>query len=365
MGQKEYLTNKLEELKQEYKKTKYNKATNKHLSIIRAKISTVKKEIIESNKKIKGTGFFVKKQGDATVGLVGFPSVGKSSLINMTTNVISKTAHYAFTTTRIIQGILNFNNAKIQIIDTPGLIEGAHLGVGNGRAVIAALKIVDLIAFVVDICNISSLDTLINELRGLNIYINKIKPDIRIIKTDSNGIIIHVNKSGMNSETIKAILSDFGIQNASISIMDNVDEDEFIANVAKKAVYINAIVILNKIDLKKNYEQIGKEIAKKYNIKVVPVSTVEKINIELLKNELYKNLNLINIYLRPKGSDELNPLIMKKGVTVGDIAKKIHSEVFNELKCAYVTGKSAKFMNQRVGIDHNLEDGDIVTFIKE
>jgi hypothetical protein len=147
--------------------------------------------------------------------------------------------------------------------------------------------------------------------------------------------------------------------------MDNVGEDEFIANIAKKAVYINAIVILNKIDLKNNYEHIGKEIAKKYNIKVIPVSTVEKINIELLKKELYENLNLINIYLRPKGTDELNPLIAKRGVTIGDIAKRIHSEVFNELKCAYVTGKSAKFLNQRVGVDHNLEDGDIVTFIKE
>ncbi|MCL4381225.1 MAG: 50S ribosome-binding GTPase [Candidatus Marsarchaeota archaeon] len=365
MGQKDYLTGKLEELKQEYKKTKYNKATNKHLSILRAKISGIKKEIIESNKKIKGTGFFVKKHGDATVGLVGFPSVGKSSLINLITNVISKTAHYAFTTTRIIQGVLNFNNAKIQIIDTPGLIEGAHLGVGNGRAVIAALKIVDLIAFVVDVCNISSLDILITELRGLDIYINKKKPDLKIIKTDSNGIIIHANKSSMGSETIKMILSDFGMQNASVSIMDDVDENEFIANIAKKAFYINAIVILNKIDLKKNYDQIGREIAKKYGIKVVPVSTVEKTNTEALKRELYENLNLINVYLRPKGTDELNPLIAKKGVTVGEIAKKIHSDVFNDLRCAYVTGKSAKFANQRVGTDHKLDNGDIVTFIKE
>ncbi len=71
------LESKLDEYKKEYSKTKHNKATNLHLGILRAKIADVKKEIIEAGKKHKGEGFFVKKRGDATVALLGFPERGK------------------------------------------------------------------------------------------------------------------------------------------------------------------------------------------------------------------------------------------------------------------------------------------------
>ena len=363
MAQKEVLNKKLEELKTEYSKTKYNKATNKHLGILRAKISDIKKEIVLSNKKIKGSGFFVKKHGDATVALIGFPSVGKSSLINLITNANSKTAQYAFTTTQIIQGIMNFNNAKIQIIDTPGMIKDAHLGVGNGRTVIASLRIADLIAFVVDVLDINSLDILIDELKSLDIFINKNKPDIKLIKTDSNGIIIPINKSGISDEIIKIILSDFGIHNATISLKEAIDEGELIANISNKAFYIRSIIILNKIDLKKDYRNLINLMAKKYNMKINPISTIKKINIDLLKEEFYKNLDIMTIYLKPKDNKELDPIIVKKGVNVGNIAKKLHSSVFNEFKCAYITGKSVKFSNQKVGINHKLENEDIITFI--
>ncbi|HII09971.1 TPA: GTP-binding protein, partial [Candidatus Micrarchaeota archaeon] len=99
----------------EYSKTKYNKATNKHLGILRKKISEIKKSIVESGRGQKGKGFFVKKTGDATVALMGFPSTGKSSIINVLTSAKSKTARYEFTTTTVIPGIMFYNEARIQI----------------------------------------------------------------------------------------------------------------------------------------------------------------------------------------------------------------------------------------------------------
>src|ERR1700733_2463095 len=127
------LENKLGELTEEYSKTKYNKATNKHLGIIRKKISQLKKDIVEAGKGQKGKGFFVKKTGDATVSLMGFPSTGKSSLINVLTNTRSKTARYEFTTTTVVPGVMFYNDAHIQIFDMPGIIENAHMGSGGGR----------------------------------------------------------------------------------------------------------------------------------------------------------------------------------------------------------------------------------------
>ena len=83
---KETLERKIEELKEEYSKTKDNKKTNIHVGLIRFKIAQAKRDLVIASKKIKGEGFFVKKSGDATVALVGFPSAGKSSLINVIAN---------------------------------------------------------------------------------------------------------------------------------------------------------------------------------------------------------------------------------------------------------------------------------------
>ncbi len=78
---------------------------------------------------------------------------------------------------------------------------------------------------------------------------------------------------------------------------------------------------------------------------------------------IYEKLGLINIYLKPKGGAE-EPIAMRKGTTVGDVARKLHSEILEQMKCAYVNGPSVRFRNQRVGAEHVLEDGDRVTLIK-
>ncbi|MDE1869179.1 MAG: 50S ribosome-binding GTPase [Candidatus Micrarchaeota archaeon] len=361
------LEEKLQELKDEYKNTKYNKATNIHLGILRRKIAETKKEIIEASKRRKGEGFFIKKMGDATVALVGFPSAGKSSLINKIARTKSKTAQYAFTTTSIIPGTMLYKDTHIQVFDMPGLIEGAHIGAGGGKTIIAAMKVADLIVFVIDVNQAHQLDTLMEELKALNIRINKQRPKLSIAETDSNtSIIIEVNKSGMPDSDIILILRELGIHNAKVRIREKVDVDELIALVAEKIYYMKAIVALNKIDTNKNHQKIADEISAKYgSIKVVQISATEGINIEKLKEEIYKALDIITIYLKPRMGDErLMPMVLESGSNVGDAAKIFHTEIVDELQCAYVSGPSIKFGKQRVGAAHVLKDGDVVTFIK-
>lgn len=81
------IRNKIKELETEYARTQKNKATEGHLGLLKAKLSKLRRELIETSsasKKGGGAGergFEVSKSGDTRVGLVGFPSVGKSTLL--------------------------------------------------------------------------------------------------------------------------------------------------------------------------------------------------------------------------------------------------------------------------------------------
>jgi uncharacterized protein len=82
-----------------------------------------------------GQGFEVQRYGDGRVALIGFPSVGKSTLLSELTNTESEVAAYEFTTLTCIPGVIHYKGTKIQLLDLPGIIEGAAQGKGRGRQV--------------------------------------------------------------------------------------------------------------------------------------------------------------------------------------------------------------------------------------
>ena len=362
----EALKNKLNELQTEYSKTKYNKATDKHLGILRAKIAQVRRDMVEASKKAHGQGFFVKKSGDATIALIGFPNAGKSSLINLLANTRSKIADYAFTTLTVVPGTMVYRGAHIQIFDLPGLLLGAHSGKGGGSEVIAAAKSADLMVFVISVEDVKALDVLMSELFYFDIKINKKAPNVQILETKRNiGIKLEMNKSRIPQNAIETILHSFGIYNAEVRIWDDVSEDEIISLMAGRSKYVKAIVALNKVDLAEDYSYISEEIKKKHGIEVVPISITRNLNIESLKESIYNNLDLMRVYLKPElKNEDATPMTIQKNSTVKEVARKLHTKLVNELKCAYVSGSSARFPNQRVGVDHILKDGDTITFIK-
>ena len=126
----------IQALYDEINKTQKNKATNAHIGKLKAKIAQLKlkEEKAAASAKAAGPakGFEVKKSGDASVALVGFPSVGKSTLITQVTDAKSEAGNFAFTTLTCIPGLMEHRGAKIQILDLPGLIKGAAEGKGRG-----------------------------------------------------------------------------------------------------------------------------------------------------------------------------------------------------------------------------------------
>jgi ribosome-interacting GTPase 1 len=102
----------IDEIEKEMARTQKNKATNYHLGTLKAKLAKLRSELLNgpggksAGSKDAGRGFDVTKSGDTRVGLVGFPSVGKSTLLTTLTGTRSEAAAYEFTTLTCIPGTM-------------------------------------------------------------------------------------------------------------------------------------------------------------------------------------------------------------------------------------------------------------------
>src|SRR2546429_2848500 len=82
----------------------------------------------------------VRREGAAQIAFVGAPNAGKSSLLQALSNVQIKTGDYAFTTTRPVPALTRMRGVLVQLVEIPGLIEGAHEDRGGGRALLGVLR---------------------------------------------------------------------------------------------------------------------------------------------------------------------------------------------------------------------------------
>lgn len=136
-------------------------------------------------------GFDIRRSGDVSIGLIGMPSVGKSSFISTVTSVESKVAATDFTTLTAISGVMHLHGARVQVIDLPGIVEGAAQGRGGGRQVIAAARASDLLLVVLDATKpITVKHLILSELESAGIRVNREPRDIVVQRTDKGGISV-------------------------------------------------------------------------------------------------------------------------------------------------------------------------------
>ena len=360
--QKKSNYDKIKELEEELKKTPYNKRTQHHIGLVKAKIALLRKKELSRGKKGSSTGYSVRKTGDGTVILVGFPSVGKSTILNALTNANSPVGSYAFTTLTVIPGVLNYKFAKIQILDVPGIVQGASIGRGRGKEVLSTIMSADLVVFVVDALHPEHYDVIKKEVRNTGIRVNQKKPDVKIVKTAKGGINIGttVKLTKTAKETLKAVLKEFKINNADVVVRTDITVDQMIDVIEGNKKYIPAIVVVNKIDAVS--DDVLEDIKKKLKPDVL-MSASKGVGVEELKESIYNSLGLMQIFLKEPGkeADMKEPMIVFKGFTLKDLCLKLHKDFVDKFRFARIWGNSVKFDAQRiVNLRHKLKDKDII-----
>jgi small GTP-binding protein len=351
----------------EIQKTPYNKATQHHIGRLKAKLARLKDE--QETRRLKGGGggpsYAVKKSGNATAGLVGFPSVGKSTLLNQITDADSAVAAYDFTTLDVIPGLLEHRGAKIQILDMPGLIRGASKGRGRGKEVLSVARGCDLILLMIDVFE-THVDVLEEELRLAGIRLNERPADVTITKANRGGLKVNptVKLTKLDEELIADICREWGYLNGTIVVRQDISEDQLIDVLAGNRVYVRSFVLVNKIDLVSS-DYVKALQAKLPGWRLVPISAEKGLGLTRLKDEIYETLRFMRIFLKPQGkeADLADPLIVKAGSDVGMVCDAIHRDWRKRFRYANVWGASAQFPGQKVGFDHPLQDSDILTIV--
>ncbi|MCI4323306.1 MAG: 50S ribosome-binding GTPase [Thermoplasmata archaeon] len=354
------------EVEDEIRNTQYNKATSRHIGRLRAKLAVLRiTRETRSKGKGGGSGYSVRKSGHATVGLVGYPSVGKSTLLTALTGARSETGAYDFTTLSIIPGMLRFGGASIQILDMPGLVPGAARGRGRGREVLSVVRSVDLVLFLIDPEH-SNFKALYDELESSGVRINTRPGRIVISPAMRGGLTISatVKLTKMDEETVAAIAKEFGFHNGSIVIREDATPEQLIDTMSGNRVYLSAIVAVNKAELMTEADRKAMR-AKLKPFEPVFLSAKTGAGVPETIEAVARSLAFIRIYLKPPGRepDRVEPVILRKGDRVSELLNRLPEDLGGAFRAALVWGPSARFPGQSVGKDHRLQDEDVVTVL--
>ena len=286
-----------------------HKGTEKIRAQLKSRMAKLKEEL-QRKPTIGKTeqAFYIKREGTAQILLLGLPNTGKSTLFSIMTNALSEVADYPFTTQKPIPGMMKFENLQIQLVDTPPIqLDHVEPGFSN------LLRNADALLLVVDLTEdpIFQMEILLEVLKEMRIRV--------------------------------------GGRGAAPSLEAG-------------WAYLKAILLANKCDFKNAMETYGGlEAQYKEAFLVLPISAKEGMNAEELKREVYQILGIIRVYTKAPGGDPdlSEPVVLKRGSTVEDVALSIHKDFLKKLRYARIWG-AGKFDGQMVKRDYPLSEGDVI-----
>lgn len=238
----------------------------------------------------------VRREGAAQIALVGPPNVGKSSLLQALSEIQIKTGDYPFTTLRPVPALTRIGGVYVQLVEIPGLLEGASEDRGGGRALLGVLRSADAIIY----CCRADADP--GELEA-------VRAEVELAGIDKPGFLAATRADEAGPAALGRLRTAFP------------------------------------------------------DLDVVPVSILDELSLETFRDAVWSLTGLLRVRLRRNGSIDPEPVALRPGATVADVADSVHHDLGATFSAALVWGPSARFDGQRVGRDHPVRDGDVVEIV--
>jgi len=250
----------------------------------------------------------VKREGAAQVVLLGLPNSGKSSLLSQVTHASSDVADYPFTTQKPIPGMMKFENLQIQLVDTPP------------------------------------------------VQLDHIEPGFPNLIRNADGLLLLVDLTEdpvFQMEILFEVLNDMKIKGAGKGPAPTPDVGW---------VSLRALLVGNKCEVKNGMEAYRRlENHFQDAFPILPISAEGGMNLDELREEIYQILNIVRVYTKTPGKEAVltEPVILKKGSTVEEVALSVHKDFVARLRYAKVWG-SGKFDGQMVKRHYVVNEGDVI-----
>lgn len=312
-----------------------HKGAEKLRAEISGKIAKLKKEMEKQRlqaKKSSGFSLNVKKKGDGQIVILGVPNSGKSYLLRELTGIDIEVAPYPFTTTKPQFGMMDYKGAKIQLVEVPAIIEGSSKGKAQGLQLLSLARNAD--AIIITFSNEKEKKIVVDELKKAGIIVNTKKPKISIKSSQFKGITISGRKHlKISQKEFERILKSFGIHNASVLLEESTNIEKLSEALDDSLEYKNCLFLNPKSGFGNSF----------------------------VKEKIFPLLHKIIIYTKRPGKepDYTDPLVLKKGAKINDVAQVVHKDIAKKLKFARVWG-SSKFPGQRVSKNYKLKNEDVV-----
>jgi ribosome-interacting GTPase 1 len=348
-----------------------HKGTAKLCAQVKKQMATLRREIEEKKRRKTGKGeskFFIERGGAAQIALIGLTNSGRSSLLKAVTKAKVEVSPNPYTTREPIPGIMPHKDIQFQMLEAPALMEGSADGRAWGLQTLALARNADGLILMVDLSRdaIEQLSLILSELEKARILVTKPKARIEIEKKPMGAglrIILIGKLIDCTFRDVEQLLRSYHIVDAVVKIFGEATLDEVEDAIFGSVVYKPAVIVANKIDLEgaeANLKMLEAYVGSK--LPVIAVSCKTGHGLEKLGETLFKTLDIIRVYTKEPNEKEFskNPFILKRGATIYDLAKNIHSDFSEKFSFAKIWAKRLVFSPQKVGSTFVLEDGDVV-----
>jgi len=362
---------KLEKLQEFLSLVPKHKGTGRLCAQVKRQIATLRKEIEEKKKRKTGRGgprFFLEKEGAAQIIILGPTKVGRSSLLTSITNAKTEVSDYPHTTREPVPGMFQYEDLQFQIVEAPALIKGAAEGESLGLQTLGLARNADGLILMVDLSQNpgKQLMLILSEMEKARILTQKPHARVEIERKHMGAglrIIVVGRLVNCNLRDVEDLLKGYRISDGIVKIYGEATLDDVEDTIFESTVYRRAIIVANKTDSPeavKNLKELERLVGNQ--IPIVPISCKTTSGLEKLGTQIFRALEIIRVYTKePRDSEPSpKPFILKKGATISDLAKLVHSDFIKSFSHARVWSRRLSFSPQKVGATFVVEDRDIV-----